>query len=243
MISIFKKIIKAGFNQVGLDVIKQKNNPTQTLLGLRERPIQTVIDIGANAGQFAKQISFLFPQSIIYCFEPLPMAFGALSTWAATQNGRVIPFNLAVGDKEGEVEMFLHADHTPSSSLLATSELAEHYFPLTKEKKRICVKQTTLDIALGKTKSELVSEMLIKIDVQGYEDRVVAGGSEVLSKADVCILEVCLETLYEGQASFIKLHTMLDALGYRYVGNLNQTYGKNGHCIFLDAVFVRQHGN
>ena len=79
-----------------------------------------------------------------------------------------------------------------------------------------------------------------KLDVQGYEDRVIAGGSKIFATATACILEVCLDSLYEGQAGFLKLLTMLDALGYRYVGNLDQAYGEDGHCIFLDAVFLRR---
>lgn len=236
----FKRLIKAGFSQAGFDVVKRKNSPALTLLGLQSRPIRTVIDVGANIGQFAKKISSFFPNAKLYCFEPLPEPFDALSAWAKTQQGRVVPFNLAIGEKEGEAEMFLHEDHTPSSSLLATTKLNEQYYPFTRGQKRICVRQTTLDAAFGEVQAKLSSDILIKLDVQGYEDRVIAGGAEIFAKATACILEVCLDSLYEGQADFLKLLTMLDALGYRYVGNLDQTYGEDGHCIFLDAVFLRR---
>jgi hypothetical protein len=32
---------------------------------------------------------------------------------------------------------------------------------------------------------------------------------------------------------------LLDNLGFRYAGNLDQVYGEEGHVIFFDAVFVR----
>jgi len=236
----FKRLIKAGFNQAGFDVVRRKNSPAQTLLGLQSRSIRTVIDVGANTGQFARKISGFFPNAKLYCFEPLPEPFDALSVWAKTQQGRVVPFNLAIGDKEGEVEMFLHEDHTPSSSLLATTKLNEQYYPFTKGQKRISVKKTTLDAALDEVLAVLSPEVLIKLDVQGYEDRVIAGGCNTFANASACILEVCLDSLYEGQAGFLKLLTMLDALGYRYIGNLDQTYGEDGHCIFMDAVFLRR---
>lgn len=243
MNSTLARFIKTGFNLAGFDIFRRKNSPALTLLGLQSRPIRTVIDVGANTGQFAKKISGFFPEATIYCFEPLPEPFNKLSTWAKTQKGRVTPFNLAIGDKEGEAEMFLHEDHTPSSSLLATTKLTEHYYPFTKEQKRISVKQTTLDIALEEVKTDLSSEILIKLDVQGYEARVIAGGHKTFAKASACILEVCLDGLYEGQAGFNELLMMLEELGYRYVGNLDQVYGEDGHCIFLDAVFLRgDHG-
>lgn len=240
MISTFKLSVKAGLNKFGLDLIRAGNSPSHTLLGLRTRPIRTVIDVGANTGQFAKKISGVFPNAKTYCFEPLPEPYAALEKWAKTQNGRVVPFNFAVGDKESEVEMFLHEEHTPSSSLLATTKLNEHYYPFTKEQRRVLVRQATLDTALKESRVKLAGDILIKLDVQGYEDRVIAGAPEIFSKASACILEVCLDKLYEGQANFTELLLMLDGRGYQYVGNLDQAYDTDGHCIFLDAVFIKK---
>jgi len=235
-----KRLIKTGFNQLGFDLVKRKNSPRRTILGLRNRPIRTVIDVGANTGQFSKGISSFFPEAKIYCFEPLPGPFSELSAWAKSQDGRVVPFNLAIGEEEGEVEMFLHENHTPSSSLLATTQLNEQYYSFMKKQKRVCVRQVTLDFAVEEMCAEPSSEILIKLDVQGYEDRVIAGGARIFSKASACILEVGLDKLYEGQAEFRELITMLDDFGYRYAGNLDQVYGEDGHCIFLDAVFINQ---
>ena len=240
MISRFKQSVKAGFNKLGLDLIRAGNSPSHTLLGLRSRPIRTVIDVGANTGQFAKKISGLLPDARIYCFEPLPEPYAALDKWEKTQNGRVVPLNLAVGEKESEVEMFLHEEHTPSSSLLATTKLTEQYYPFTKGQHRIVVRQATLDAALGEVRDKLSSEILIKLDVQGYEDRVIDGGANIFGKASACILEVSLDKLYEGQADFKQLFMKLDHLGYRYAGNLDQAYAADGHCVFLDAVFLNK---
>jgi len=93
--------IRAGFRLAGYDVTRLHNNPKYTLLGLRSIPFQTVIDVGANMGQFARYIQGLYADSKVYCFEPVPDSFAALEKWAKTQNGRIVPFNLAVGDVEG----------------------------------------------------------------------------------------------------------------------------------------------
>lgn len=234
----FKKIFKTGLNRAGFDLVRQKNSPRMTLLGLQARPIRTVIDVGANTGQFAKKISVFFPNAKIYCFEPLPVPFYALDVWAKTQGGRVEPFNLAVGNKEGEIDMFLHEDHTPSSSLLMATTLTGEYYPFTRNQKLIQVKQTTLDGIFTKSDIELFPETLIKLDVQGYENRVIAGGNKIITQAKICVLEVCLDSLYESQADFTELVTMLHDLGYRYSGNLDQEYAQDGHCIFVDSVFI-----
>ncbi len=234
-----KKLVKLGFNQLGLDLVRRHNSPSMTLLGLRSRPIMTVIDVGANTGQFAKRVSRFFPEAVIYCFEPLPDPFNELCKWAKTQNERVLPFNLAIGSENCEVSMFLHEDHTPSSSVLATTKLTEQYYPVTKAKKKISVAQKKLDTVFEENQKAFSSEILIKLDVQGYEDRVIAGGVNTFSKADACILEVSLDTLYKDQAGFRELLTMLDELGYCYIGNMDQVYAEDGHCIFLDAVFQK----
>ena len=238
--SKLKNLVKAGFNLAGVEIIRLENCPKHTLLGLRSKPFRTVIDVGANTGQFAKYISKLLPCAKVYCFEPLPPSYIELFRWSKTQEGRVVPCNLAIGEKAGTADMFLHEDHHTSSSLLATTKLNEQYYPFTKNQKRIIVRQSTLDAALDEIGADLSTDILIKLDVQGYEDRVIKGGRETFSKASTCILEVCLDGLYEGQCGFNNLLIMLEELGYRYVGNLEQVYGKDGHCIFLDAVFLRE---
>lgn len=239
MLSNSKRLLRAALNRLGFDVIRLECSPRHTLLGLQSRPIRTVIDVGANTGQFAREISVFFPKAKLYCFEPLPVPFAVLLAWAKTEGGRVTPIDVAIGNEAGMVEMFLHENHSPSSSLLATTKLTEQYYPFTKEQERISVRQATLDSALDEVRAELSSEVLIKLDVQGYEDRVIAGGSRIFAKASACIVEVCLDTLYEGQASFLEVSTMLDDLGYRYSGNLDQIYSEDGHCIYLDAVFLK----
>lgn len=241
-VTMAKKAVKSVFHAIGMDIVRWKNTPELTLLGLRQRPIRTIVDVGANQGQFARKISGFFPDADIYCFEPLPQPFAVLDKWAKTKNGRVTSFNIAIGEKGGEVEMFYHEDHSPSSSLLATTELTEDYYPFTKGQKRIAVKQSTLDAALAQEGIEQAPELLIKLDVQGYEDRVLAGGASTFAKASACILEVCLDTLYEGQADFKGLLLMLDSYGYQYVGNLEQIYADDGHVVYIDAVFVNKRG-
>jgi FkbM family methyltransferase len=235
-----KTIVKATFSSIGLDIIRRQNSPNMTLLGLRHLPFKTIVDVGANVGQFARKITSFFPEAKLYCFEPLPEPFEALCSWADTQMGRVIPLRFALGDKNGKTEFFFHEDHTPSSSFLNTTQLNEKIYPFTKKKKRIFVTQTTLDDVFVNLGFELFNDLLIKIDVQGFEDRVIAGGSKIFSRASACILEVTIDSLYESQAKFKDLVVMLDNLGYHYAGNMDQKYGDNGHCIFLDAVFLKR---
>lgn len=232
-----RKLIKKCFNQIGLDIVRIA--PKSTLLGLKNLPIKTIIDIEANEGQFAKFISKIFPEAHIFCFEPLHEPYNKLDKWAKTQKGKVTTFNLALGDREGNLEMFSHIEFSPSSSFLKTTEICESLYPFTQRQISIPVRITTLDKWFKSLPTLLTPEILVKLDVQGYEDRVIRGGRETLSMSKACILEIILDELYENQATFRDIFLLLDELGYHYAGNLDQVYANDGHVIYLDAVFIK----
>ena len=227
-------------HRIGFDLIRVKNSPTHNLCGLKNIPIQTIIDVGVNTGQFARQISRIFPQAKMYCFEPLPEPFKALESWALEQNERVKLFNVAIGENEGTTEIFFHTKHSSSSSLLASTAVNNEYFPFIESQMPVNVKLTTLDNALNSFTRLMKPEILVKLDVQGYEDRVLRGGSKILSMAAACILEVGIDNLYHDQAKYSGLLLLLDQMGFRYSGNLEQVYAVDGHVIFFNAVFVKR---
>jgi hypothetical protein len=115
--------VKTLFHTLGLDIVHLKNVPRETLAGLRHRPICTVIDCGANEGQFARYISRFFPDAALYCFEPLDNSFRSLSAWAATQNNRVRCFDVALGDREGTAVMHHHVDHVIGAGACMTRDI------------------------------------------------------------------------------------------------------------------------
>lgn len=230
-------MLKSAFGTVGLELSRVSRNPSRTLLGIRHLPIQTIIDIGANTGQFAAHISRIFPQAKLFCFEPLAEPFDELRQWAKTQSGRVKVFNTALGAETGEAAMFRHVEHTASSSLLATTAVCNQLYPQTQAQDSVTIQLTTLDAALdGQT---LLPEILLKLDTQGYERQVIQGAENTLQKTRAVIIEINLFKLYDQQPSFIELVGMLDAFGFRYAGNLEQTCSPTGEVVYVDAVFLK----
>lgn len=231
-------LLKQTLRRLGWDLVRAASQPSQSWLGLRRLPIHSVVDVGANLGQFARRALDAFPQAHIHSIEPLPEAFAALSRWAGTTGGRVSVFNLAIGDSSGgEVEMFHHIAHSASSSLLRTTALTEAYFPQTGAQSTIRVPLRTLDDTLAGL--ELPDDVLVKLDVQGFEDRVIRGGKKTLARARACIVEVDLDVLYHEQATFSSIERELSELGLRYGGALEQTYAADGHVMYSDVVFLR----
>lgn len=231
-----KKIISLIINSLGYD-IRKKNRGILEYVASRY-PVKTIIDIGANQGQFARQALAVFPDANIYSFEPLPSAYSSLKTHA--DGKRVTAFNYALGDKNAKVKMHIDIGHEDSSSMLNSTVLCQNMYPFSRNQAEAEVEQITLDAAVPALNIPLKKEVLVKMDVQGYEDRVISGGMITLAAAKICIAEVCLAGLYEGQASFEKLYSQLNGLGFKYGGNLEQVQALNGGIVYIDAIFIKE---
>jgi FkbM family methyltransferase len=181
----------------------------------------------------------LFPEACIYAFEPLPEPFEDLERWAR-QRRMVTAFNVALGDEPGILEMLYCVDFSPASSMLQSTELMRKLYPLTKEQRPITVEVRRLDAFLAELSEPVLPDILVKVDVQGYEDRVIRGAEDTLRRAMACVLEVNLDPLFEGQPSFKELLHLLDELGHRYAGNLDQVYATDGHAMYVDALFLNR---
>ena len=232
---MIKPLLKKVLGSLGYTLARTARTP-DTLLGLTARPIRTVVDAGANTGQFARRARRLFPAARLHCFEPVPEAFAALSAWAAA-DGAVTCHRCALGDAARRASFNVHADHPPSSSLLPTTARSHEQWSQTVRQVEIEVEVQTLDAALAG--HALETEILVKLDVQGFEDRVIAGATATLERSAACLLEVSVENFYEGQATFLALATALDRVGLRFAGVDDQAVAPDGHVLFFDALFTR----
>lgn len=238
--SALRKSARKFVQRMGYDIVRLDYSPREGLAGLRNRSFGTVIDCGANLGQFARFISKYFPHAALHCFEPLDEPFRELAAWSATQQGRVRCYQAALGEQEGEVVMHQHSSHLGSSSLLSTTALSDQMLPETRRQSEVTVRQTTLDNVLGDLLDDMAPQILLKLDVQGYEDRVLRGASKILQRAEACMLEVNVDPLFVGQAEFKDIVALLDQHGLAYAGNFDQSYAKDGRVTWLDALFFRR---
>jgi FkbM family methyltransferase len=218
--------IRAGSIEAGLE----------NLTWLTAYEIKTVLDIGANTGQFAEKARRLFPGARIYSFEPLERCYQELIGYFAGVEG-FQAFNFALGDRTGEAEIFC-CDYSPSSSMLPMGEVHKEAFPYTRDQTVQKIQIRRLDDLADQL--ELQRPLLVKMDVQGFEDRVIAGGLLVLGQADVVISELSVEPLYEGQPLFDVIYQRLTNLGFVYKGAYEQLRAPDDNRVLqLDGVFVR----
>ena len=204
---------------------------------LRSLPVRTVLDIGANTGQFAAEIRDLLPEAFIYSFEPLRDAHAELVA-RMKGDGRFRAFNVALGDEDSR-SVIHRSDFSPSSSMRPMLELHTAAWPHTAGVAAEEVEVRRLD-SLG---IEPEPELLVKIDVQGFEDKVIEGGRATIARASYVVTEVSFGSLYEGQPLFEDIYRLLGGMGFGYRGSLWQLPDpRDGRPLQADAFFVRGGG-
>ncbi len=212
--------------------------PEYHLFGLRQMNIQTILDIGANTGQFVEWIRPIFPKAKIISFEPQPDVFKHLQN-LAQQAENWIAVNIALGDIEGSVQMNKHTEYSPSSSILASTKLNAQLYPSSAVQEKIDVTVATLDNWSREYSTPFEKSLLIKMDVQGFESSVIRGAREVIFGADAVITEVNVKKLYENQTTFLEIVSMLSDLGFVYQSNIDCGLDSASRVISFDALFMK----
>ena len=199
--------------------------------------IDTVLDIGANTGQFTRTILSLLPNCKIYSFEPLPDCFEKLQEFANNHDNSVKAFNTGVGDQSGLMQ-FERNDASPSSSFLKMTDIHKQAFPYTEKSSTVEVKISKLDDICENL--DLGISLFIKIDVQGYEDKVLKGGEKTVKKAKLVIVETSFVPLYESQPLFDDIYKVFSEWGFKCIGMIDQLSDPmTGQILQGDAIFIK----
>jgi len=196
---------------------------------------QTVVDIGANKGQFSVLALEMYPSSQIYSFEPLSAPRDHLLRVLGDEK-RIQVFPGAIGPDETFLPMNISA-RDDSSSLLPITEQQVRFFPGTEAAGIETVRVAPLDCFLSEDK--IIRPALLKIDVQGFEREVLKGCENMLPLFDVIYVECSFVELYSGQALASEVFKFLLDRGYRFAGAYNLSYNSEDVAIQGDFLFQR----
>lgn len=194
---------------------------------------RTVLDVGANVGQFAVASANLLPNARVHSFEPEPKSVARLrKNVSGLENVTVYPF--ALGDCEGEAALHVYSESQMSSILPLAGRDA---YPDAQELYEAKVKVSTLDLVFADV--ELQPPVLLKLDVQGYEAQTIRGGAKTLECIDYIVLEAGFKPRYEGESLFMDIVRMMEEYGFRFESPVNCAAPSNGEILEMDALFVR----
>jgi FkbM family methyltransferase len=205
-------------------------------LKARERGVRTVFDVGANIGQFARDLRARGYGETILSFEPLGHAHRALCANAARDPlWRVAP-RVALGAQAGRGAMQVSANSV-SSSLLAIEPNSIDVAPETARIGEEEVDLATLDSFAG---PDLPRPFALKLDVQGYELEVLKGVSDMLADCALVMAEMSLTRLYAGAPDLPEVYQWLRARGFRCI-SITQGFAdfQANELLEVDGVFIR----
>lgn len=242
-------VVKSMFGLVGCEIrltknvskLRQKYHEgrwqSKWQLLAQQMDIRSIIDVGANTGQFAVMINKVFPDAVIYSFEPLPACFEDLKKNTA-HIAQCFSYQTAMGRAPGK-HLFNQSGYTPCSSFLEPTELLTNQIPLTEHVSAIEVRVDSLDRFFEKR--SLSEKTLLKLDVQGFENEVILGGKTFLNSVDVIVTEVAFDPQYKKQPLFDDINALLRDFGFVYHGSIDQNIcAYNSRIIEADAIFYKE---
>lgn len=213
-----KEQIQRLINRLGYQIRKYPDDSQRSKIKLLElNDINLVIDIGANHGQYASDLRKMGYRGKIVSFEPLSSAFERLKKNSLSDNAWEV-VNIAVGDKDESSSINI-SSNSFSSSLLEMNnnhitDAAKHVFFTGKEP----VTVRKIDSILSQYADLSNDRIFLKIDAQGYEEKILLGASGSLKYIKGIQLEMPLLELYKGQTLFLPLLNNLYEMGFELQG-------------------------
>ncbi len=176
-----------------------------------EEDFNMVLDVGSNAGEFAKAAKFNFPEATILTFEPL--------------RKHLSDFNFGLWNKNTKKEFYINDNRDVESSFLEPETFEGR-------KEEIELKRfDCLDIKIQKP-------CFLKIDVEGAEDKVLEGFGDILKEIDIIQVETTHKPFFKGQAKLWKIMKILDKYNFKGFKQVNMTF-TDGKADKSDLIFFK----
>ena len=198
--------------------------------------ISTILDVGANQGQFALSARYFYPKADIHSFEPVPGVYNTLfqNTRKATS---INTYNFALGSTSGTLEFYSN-DYSHASSALQVSSLQQQMLPHTAAVNKIKVPVKKMDDLL--TNISFTSPVLLKLDVQGFEKEVLKGAARSLDKVDYLLFETSFVQMYDGEPLFDEMHNFVKELGFEFIAPVGFLQTNDLQILQMDLLYKRK---
>jgi len=210
--SLVKSWLKGPLNRMGYQIFRSSSLPQASvysfcagLAGRGFRP-KLIMDVGANRGDWSREALEVFPDAMFVLVEPQSEMAPHLQRFCSeTPKSRWLQVGAA--DFEGELQLAVAPD-TVSSSFRVSQEEAEryHWKPRT-------VPVRTLDSICRELGS---MPDIVKLDVEGYEDKVLAGAKTLVGEVEIFLLELTLFGVKSAAMRFDEYVSLMNELGYQF---------------------------
>jgi len=210
---------------------------TQIRSTIEKSKIDLVIDVGANEGQFTRELRAFYSGEII-SFEPVSSVFEKLAI-AASSDPKWHVYKLALGS-EDSTQMINVSNSTTFSSLLKSNDYCEKHFggkALITNKEIVSVRR--LDNLMDEITPDVDGKRIfLKLDTQGYDSEVFKGAGNKLKNIRLLQSEVSLIPIYEGMPHWTESISAYENAGFGIVGMFPVSHD-SGRVVEFDCLLTR----
>jgi FkbM family methyltransferase len=206
---------------------------------LRLMRVTTVLDVGANTGQWGDLLFDTGYDGRLISFEAAPSVHSALLVHAK-RSGKaweVAPC-AALGSQKGQLQFNLSANTVSSSALPMRGRHVESAPDSAYVGQQMVPVERLDQLAAPFVRSD--SRLMLKIDTQGYELEVLKGATGLLDQVVCMQVELSLVSLYEGAPSFLEMIGHAKSLGFE-IFNVVPVFkdSRSGQVLQVDGYFLR----
>lgn len=195
------------------------------------RDFRSLLDIGANNGAYGDHLRKFFEIETVVAIEPLPNRRPELEALGFEVH------SVAASDTNTTAKFRVN-NYDAASSLLPLTKRTRTEWPEASESSEIDVEVVRLDDRLAGR--NFGRDLLIKVDAQGLEPKIIRGAPQVFAQASVILIETIFVSLYEGDGTFNAIHAPLAELGFQLTGFRNQNVSKtDGRPLFAHCIYER----
>lgn len=227
-----KTFIQKIINLFGYKIMRVTSTDATDLDGLTKYLITksdpVIFDVGANKGQSITRYKKLFQNPIIHSFEPNVDEVNIIKQKYINDKNLYLN-NVAVGDKKGNLEFNITAKSTHSSfkNLIPnTTWIKKRSNSIKIDDKNYTTKKVNAEVI---TLDDYVNEKnltnidILKIDTQGFEDKVLLGAQNLLknNKIKLIQLELIFSEIYENPLNIYDVEKTLIPNNYKLFGISN----------------------
>jgi len=201
------KLIRAAYKRLGI-IHLGRRRVRDIIDFINHRKIDTVIDVGANVGQFGEGLRAEGFRGKIVSFEPIASVYQELAKKAAA-DGNWEAHYCGLGAAVGTAQINV-SELTVFSSILDMTSSAKLHDSRTAVTRTEEIEIRTLD----QMADRLTGNILLKIDAQGYERQVIDGGHKTIGRVLGIQLELPVIRVYEGEWQFHEALKFMSDLGF-----------------------------
>lgn len=196
----------------------------------------TLLDVGANVGQFAIDALNAGFKGEIHSFEPVSEYFTLLENKARNYEKWSV-WKFGLGNLEKYSEIHVSGNDGLSSSVLTMKKDHLDFFPNSNTLRKEIIQIRTLDKFILEN-IELNKQIFLKIDVQGFEMKVLEGLGESINKIQYIYLEASISPLYEGESEFDQLLAFVRIKNFRLFQMFTGLRDGQGNLLQVDLLFI-----